>query len=65
MSVRKRRWRSPSGEMKETWVVDYTDQAGARHLKTFIRRVRDRGQPPHAVLPGRSGRTFSALEVRP
>jgi integrase len=35
MSVRKRRWRSPSGEMKETWVVDYVDQAGARHLKTF------------------------------
>ena len=38
MSVRKRRWRSPSGEMKETWVVDYTDQAGARHLKTFTRK---------------------------
>ena len=38
MSVRKRSWASPSGEMKEAWVVDYRDQGGARHLKTFARK---------------------------
>jgi hypothetical protein len=35
MSVRKRRWRTQEGEIKEAWVVDYTDQGGMRHLKTF------------------------------
>ena len=38
MSVRKRSWRSPSGELKEAWVVDYRDQGGTRHLKTFERK---------------------------
>ena len=38
MSVRKRSWRSPSGELKEAWVVDYRDQGGSRHLKTFERK---------------------------
>src|SRR5262245_24685935 len=35
MSVRKRRWRTSLGEIKEAWVVDYLDQGGARRLKTF------------------------------
>jgi hypothetical protein len=35
MSVRKRRWRTREGEIKEAWIVDYVDQGGARHLKTF------------------------------
>ena len=38
MSVRKRTWRNPAGETKEAWVVDYVDQGGARHLKTFARK---------------------------
>ena len=38
MSVRKRTWNSPNGEMKEAWVVDYFDQHGRRHLKTFARK---------------------------
>jgi integrase len=38
MSVRKRTWKSPNGETKEAWVVDYVDQHGARHLKTFPRK---------------------------
>src|SRR5262244_2332295 len=38
MSVRKRTWKSPNGEMKEAWVVDYRDQRGRRHIKTFARR---------------------------
>jgi integrase len=38
VSVRKRSWKSPNGEMKEAWVVDYRDQRGERHLKTFTRK---------------------------
>lgn len=33
-SIRKRSW-SSRGVRKERWVVDYVDQAGARHIKTF------------------------------
>jgi integrase len=35
MSVRKRSWKTARGEVKEAWIVDYTDQAGKRRLKTF------------------------------
>ena len=35
MSVRKRNWTTPSGEVREAWIVDYRDQHGKRHLKTF------------------------------
>ena len=34
MSVRKRTWRS-GGETKSAWLVDYMDQHGERHAKTF------------------------------
>jgi len=38
MSVRKRRWTDPRGEAKEAWVVDYVDDPGDRHIKTFARK---------------------------
>jgi integrase len=38
MSVRKRTWTTPKGEAKESWIVDYSDQAGKRHIKTFARK---------------------------
>ena len=38
MSVRKRIWKGPRGEPREKWVVDYRDQHGDRHLKTFERK---------------------------
>ena len=38
MSVRRRQWASPNGETKEAWIVDYRDQHGARHIKTFERK---------------------------
>jgi integrase len=38
MSVRKRSWKTPGGEAREAWVVDYVDQHGERHLKTFARK---------------------------
>jgi integrase len=38
MSVRKRKWTTAKGVEKEAWVVDYVDQNGKRHLKTFSRK---------------------------
>ena len=38
MSVRRRQWTSPKGERKEAWIVDYADQHGDRHIKTFARK---------------------------
>ncbi len=38
MSVRKRVWKGRGGEPREAWVVDYVDQAGRRHIKTFSRK---------------------------
>jgi integrase len=48
MSVRKRTWKSPTGEPKEAWVVDYVDQHGDRHLKTFAKK-RD-ADAHHAIV---------------
>jgi integrase len=48
MSVRKRIWKSPNGEMKEAWVVDYVDQYGERHIKTFAKK-RD-ADAHHAIV---------------
>ncbi|MGO6724933.1 tyrosine-type recombinase/integrase [Rhizobium ruizarguesonis] len=38
MSVRKREWTTPKGAEKSAWVVDYTDAAGKRRLKTFAKK---------------------------
>jgi integrase len=38
VSVRKRAWKTDRGEVREAWVVDYSDQLGHRHLKTFARK---------------------------
>jgi integrase len=38
MSVRKRRWATRSGDAREAWIVDYTDQKGDRHIETFDRK---------------------------
>ena len=48
MSVRKRTWKSPSGEPREAWVVDYVDQHGDRHIKTFAKK-RD-ADAHHAIV---------------
>jgi integrase len=48
MSVRKRSWNSPNGEPREAWVVDYVDQHGDRHLKTFAKK-RD-ADAHHAIV---------------
>jgi integrase len=38
MSVRKRRWTTRNGEEKESWIIDYTDQQGDRHIETFAKK---------------------------
>jgi integrase len=38
VSIRKRVWTTRKGEQKEAWVVDYADQHGKRHLKTFAKK---------------------------
>ena len=38
MSVRKRQWTTAKGELREGWVVNYTDAKGVRRLKTFPRK---------------------------
>jgi integrase len=38
VSVRKRSWKSSNGETKDAWLVDYRDQYGDRHQKTFTRK---------------------------
>jgi integrase len=37
LSVRKRKWTTRSGEVKEAWIVDYT-QDGERHIETFKKK---------------------------
>ena len=44
----RRTWKSPSGEPKEAWVVDYVDQHGDRHIKTFAKK-RD-ADAHHAIV---------------
>jgi integrase len=38
MSVRKRKWTNPKGEVREAWVVDYVDGSGQRRNKNFERK---------------------------
>jgi integrase len=48
MSVRKRKWKGPRGEAREAWVVDYVDQHGDRHLKTFA--TKREADAHHAIV---------------
>jgi integrase len=38
MSVRRRSWTNRDGSQSEAWLVDYYDQRGHRHIKSFDRR---------------------------
>jgi integrase len=38
MSVRKRRWVTSKGEVREAWIVDYVDRQGDQHIKHFDRK---------------------------
>jgi integrase len=38
MSVRKRKWITSRGESREAFIVDFVDQEGNRHIRTFDRK---------------------------
>src|SRR5215470_16715136 len=38
MSIRKREWVTSKGEQREAWIVDYADQDGDRHIRTFEKK---------------------------
>jgi integrase len=38
VSVRKRTWVTRTGDVKEAWIVAYSDQDGKRHIRTFDRK---------------------------
>src|SRR4051812_36172168 len=38
MSVRKRKWVTSRGESREAFIVDFVDQEGNRHIRTFDRK---------------------------
>ena len=38
MAVRKRAWTTKAGGRRESWIVDYTDADGDRHIRTFERK---------------------------
>ena len=58
-SIRPRRWRSPDGEIKSAWVVDYFDQHHKRHIKTFARKRDAEGWRAQVAVDVRAG-THSA-----
>jgi integrase len=38
MSIRRRTWKTQSGESRSSWLVDYRDRDGQRHTASFERR---------------------------
>jgi integrase len=38
MSIRKRKWRTANGDVREAWIVDYRDGQGDRHIETFEKK---------------------------
>lgn len=38
MSVRKRTWKTNRGEPRSAWLVDYFDQTGKRHARSFTKK---------------------------
>jgi integrase len=38
MAVRKRTWKTAAGQPRESWIVDYADAQGDRHIRTFQRK---------------------------
>lgn len=55
MSIRERTWTTSTGVAKSAWVVDYTDQNGKRHIKTFPRKkdAKDFEASTHIEVKGR------------
>jgi integrase len=55
MSVRKRSWKTPTGESREAWIVDYRDQRGKRHIETFTRKKKADARHAEVAVDVRAG----------
>src|SRR5262249_51911918 len=55
MSIRKRRWTTRKGDVKEAWVVSYTDSNGTRRLQTFARKKAAEEYAARASIQVREG----------
>ena len=55
MSVRKREWVTRKGERKQAWIVDYFDQGGQRHIKTFERKREAEAEAANTRVDVRAG----------
>src|SRR5438067_8564086 len=53
---RKRSWESVGGIIKTAWVVDYFDQHGKRHIKTFKREKDAREHRDRTAVEVRDGK---------
>jgi integrase len=64
MSVHKRRWKSPSGKIKEAWVADYM-AGGKRHIKTFAtaREAKAYVPPAEGIPTPESLFVYQAAEI--
>jgi len=62
MSIRKRTWKTATGEAKSAWVVDYVDQNRKRHLRTFNKKKQADAFAPTASVEVREGTHVSDNE---
>jgi integrase len=56
MSVRKRVRKNAAGEPTETWIADYVDQKGKRHIKTFTKQKQAKAYHATVAVEIREGR---------
>jgi integrase len=59
MSVRKRAWKTGTGETKEAWVVDYFDQGGNRRHETFEQKADAKRREAQVRLDKSAGKTVA------
>ena len=55
MSIRKREWTTSKGVERQAWVVDYVDQNGERHIKTFAKKKDAQAWAPKVVVEVQQG----------
>jgi len=64
LSVRKRKWTTGGGEVKEAWIVDYTAN-GKRHIETFKKKKDADAYAQQAGVDIRAGGRTRALTRKP
>jgi integrase len=64
LAVRKRIWKTKTGDTRGAWVVDYADQHGARRSETFARRREADARAAEIDVGLRAG-THTAVSASP